>query len=130
MNHTILSVVHWSHIQCSLGLIQAIGSSQCYLGLIQVTSPVEIVQLHYIRLQCSLNFSAYTLAMQRMINAYIQHPSKDPSRYIMDVNCGSGQQGKSLYLSRFMIHDQIPIDAPFWFLLYSTRGPPKSLLFP
>jgi hypothetical protein len=28
-----------------------------------------------------------------------KHPSKDPLRYIIDVNCDSGQQGRSMYSS-------------------------------
>jgi hypothetical protein len=46
-------------------------------------TPVGIVLLHCTRLQCSLHFCAYTLAMQSMVSTFIQHPSTYPSRYII-----------------------------------------------
>jgi hypothetical protein len=83
--------------RCSLGLIQAIGPSWCSLGLSKLAVhpsapldypshwfiPVGVVILHCTRLQCSLHFCAYTLAMQSMVSAFIQHPSTYPSRYII-----------------------------------------------
>jgi hypothetical protein len=45
--------------------------------------PVGVVLLHCTRLQCSLHFCTYTLTMQSMVSAFIQHPSKHPSRYII-----------------------------------------------
>jgi hypothetical protein len=69
--------------QCSLRLIQATGLPVYSLGLIQATGSVEVIQLHCTSLQCNLHFFTYTLAMQRLVNAYIQHPSKYPSRYII-----------------------------------------------
>jgi hypothetical protein len=96
--------------QCSLGLIQATGPPQYSLGLSKPPvhpstpldypshrfipvlpwthpshqfTPVRVVPLHCTRLQCSLHFCAYTLAMQSMVSAFIQHPFKHPSRYII-----------------------------------------------
>jgi hypothetical protein len=47
------------------------------------STPVGIVLLHCIDLQYSLYFCTYTLAMQSMVSAFIQHPSTYPSRYII-----------------------------------------------
>jgi hypothetical protein len=58
-------------------------STPMFLGLIQATGQIGIIQLYCTCMQCSLHFSAYTLAMQSMVSAFIQHPSKYPSRYII-----------------------------------------------
>jgi hypothetical protein len=97
-------------LQCSLGLIQATGPPQCSLGLSKPPvhssapldsskppvhpsapldypshrfTPVGVVLFHCTRLQCSLHFYAYTLAMQSMVSTFIQHPSTYPSRYLI-----------------------------------------------
>jgi hypothetical protein len=67
------------YIQSYFVLIQA------NFGLIQATNLVGVVRLHCTHLQCSLHFSAYTLAMQSMVSAFIQHPNKYPSRYIIVI---------------------------------------------
>jgi hypothetical protein len=92
--HQVLLWTHPSH-RSTLVLpwtIQATSSPQCSLELIQATdppsapldypshrsTPVGVVLLHCTRLQCSLHFCAYTLAMQSMVS-----PFKHPSRYII-----------------------------------------------
>jgi hypothetical protein len=49
-------------------------------------TPVGVILLHCSRLQYSLHFYAYTLAMQSMVSAFIQHPFKHPSRYIISTS--------------------------------------------
>jgi hypothetical protein len=80
---------HWFHIQCYLRLIQATGS-------------VGVVQLHCISLQRSLHFPAYTLAIQSMVNAFMQHSSKYPSRYII-VSINIADKLSSTHLLQYNI---------------------------
>jgi hypothetical protein len=47
------------------------------------STPIGVILLHCTRLQYSLHFCTYTLAMQSMVSAFIQHPSKHPSRCII-----------------------------------------------
>jgi hypothetical protein len=49
------------------------------------STPTGVVLLHCTSLQCSLHFCTYTLAMQSMVSAFIQHPSTYPSRYIINL---------------------------------------------
>jgi hypothetical protein len=80
-----------------LGFNQAIGPSQYSLESTKPpatpmlpwnhpshqSTPVGVVLFHCTHLQCSLHFYTYTLAMQSLVSAFIQHPSKHPSRYII-----------------------------------------------
>jgi hypothetical protein len=68
---------HWS-ILVLLGLNQVTGhpSAPWILPSHQL---VGVVPLHCTHLKCSLHFSAYILAMQNMVSAFIQHPFEYPS---------------------------------------------------
>jgi hypothetical protein len=106
--------------QCSLGLIQAIGPSSAPLDYpSHWFTPNGVVQLHCTRLQCSLHFSTYTLAMQSMVSTFIQHPSTYPS------GCPTHTFQNILFAS------QIPCKTILWnfFLLKKSLVTRITLLF-
>jgi hypothetical protein len=49
------------------------------------STPIGVDLVHCTRLQWSLHFWAYTLAMHYMVSTFIQHPSTYPSRYIIEM---------------------------------------------
>jgi hypothetical protein len=63
---------------------------------------VGVVLLHCTRLQCSLHFYAYTLAMQSMVSAFIQHPSTYLSKYI--IIKGRNSRGLASATGTFGLH--------------------------
>jgi hypothetical protein len=97
--HPVLPWTHPSHrsIQCSLELSKPPIHSSAPLDSTKPPvhlnapldypshrfTPIGVVLFHCTCLQRSLHFCAYTLAMQSMVSAFIQHPSTYPSRYII-----------------------------------------------
>jgi hypothetical protein len=70
-----------------LGFNQATGHPNApWIQPSHRSTPIGVDLVHCTRLQCSLHFWAYTLAMQCMVSAFIQHPSTYPSRYIIITN--------------------------------------------
>jgi hypothetical protein len=71
---------HWSHTNATLDLSKPLVSHL----VLSWTYPSHFYSWSCsIHLQCNLHFFAYTLAMQSMVSAFIQHPFKCPSRYII-----------------------------------------------